>query len=287
MAASVDRTLRWLDDCIAELGAAQQRQQQQRQLQEQREQQQRQEQQPQAHAAAVAGSKGEGNSGCEQPTKRQRLDGAGNSAAVAAAAPAAAAVGADAGAEGLPQEIPAPHVLAPVMGGSLPDERARAAAAVADKPVAGARRARAPCMHACWRHSMRTRPRPRRRPPALRTAPPCRMLPAPQPGPPLLPPSLAARRPPGFALCGFGMGEDPALHPQLLAAAVAPLPAGKPRLLLGMVRARQWGWGAGGKEGGGAPPASRATQRAWQRRASRAWTRPGPAPLRRRRLRRC
>ncbi|KAI8476810.1 MAG: tRNA-guanine(15) transglycosylase-like protein [Monoraphidium minutum] len=38
----------------------------------------------------------------------------------------------------------------------------------------------------------------------------------------------------GFALCGFGMGEDAALHPQLLAAAVEHLPADKPRLLLGM-----------------------------------------------------
>ena len=31
------------------------------------------------------------------------------------------------------------------------------------------------------------------------------------------------------------MGEDAALHPQLLAAAIGPLPKDKPRLLLGMV----------------------------------------------------
>ena len=68
------------------------------------------------------------------------------------------------------------------------------------------------------------------------------------------------------------MGEDAALHPALLAAAVEHLPPGKPRLLLGMVRQRARARGAALREGRAAPHAPP------MRRACAAHAPPCPPP---------
>jgi queuine tRNA-ribosyltransferase subunit QTRTD1 len=159
-ALSVDRTLRWTDECARLLAAlwpggggggggdnnATHEQQQQ--------------QQQEGQGGQAAGSQPPTSAAGEPPAKkRQRTGDAG---------------GGDGERDGDDEDAP-PLMFAPVMGASFVEERARSAEAVADQPGAA-----------------------------------------------------------GFALCGFGMGEDAALRPALLAAAVDQLPADKPRLLLGM-----------------------------------------------------
>ena len=168
VAASVDRTARWLDECIErlrEMDGEQQRQQQE---------------QPAAGGAAAATADG-AEAAAEQrrpqqeapAAKRQRLEGGVAAAAAGAAAPANEedGDGGDGSSDG------ATLLFAPVVGGAIPEERARSAKEAA-----------------------------------------------------------ARGRADGFALSGFGMGEDAALRRELLETAVAHLPAGKPRILLGMVR---------------------------------------------------
>ena len=62
--------------------------------------------------------------------------------------------------------------------------------------------------------------------------------------------------PPGFALCGFGTGEDPGPQREaLVSAVVAKLPEGKPRLMSGVVRGggREMFW-EGGTSQTASPP---------------------------------
>ncbi len=151
----MDRTTRWLDECLESLGLVPPS------LQEH--------EAKAGHGHGAPAAAASGGSPEQQPAaKKQRLEDGTAAGARTTDEPAAAA----AAAEGWPAGVPL--VLAPVMGSSFPEERARSAAAAAARPVAG------------------------------------------------------------FALCGFGMGEDAALRPRLLAAAVERLPADKPRLLVGM-----------------------------------------------------
>jgi hypothetical protein len=170
-----------------------------------------------AGASAAAEDSGQevAGAGAEQPAKRQRRE--------AGVAPKPGRSTDSSGGDGGGCEGPVggvPLVLAPVVGGSVPEERARSAKAAASKPVAGGNRPvlqagiqGARCGDALACHCWEDNARPQQTVPSS-----CCAL------------SL------GFALSGFGMGEDASLHPQLLAAAVEHLPEGKPRLLLGMVR---------------------------------------------------
>jgi queuine/archaeosine tRNA-ribosyltransferase len=111
VALSVDRTAKWLDECVERLQAMQKRQAAAVAGASQ--------QQPEPQQEAASASGRDAGAAAEQPAKRQRRDGCGSDAA-----------------GGPPLE--APLLLAPVMGGASVEERARAAKGVADKPVAGA-----------------------------------------------------------------------------------------------------------------------------------------------------
>jgi hypothetical protein len=127
--ASVDRTTKWLDECLERLAAMQQRWQAAAAAAA-----------GGAPAAAEAGASGRAEAGAaeakdgeEQPAKRQRREGGAHSGSRGSS-------GERGGADGGDAELPpgAPLILAPVVGGSLPEERARSAKAAASKPVAGA-----------------------------------------------------------------------------------------------------------------------------------------------------
>ena len=135
---SVDRTDRWLDECLQAMEAMRQKQQHEGSgAGSERQQQQQQQQQGQDAVAAdgAAGQEqqqqvqGQERETEEQPAKRQRRedgggDGGGNGSSAHCAGAAV-------------QEDGLPFLFAPVVGGSMPEERARSAKAVASKPVAG------------------------------------------------------------------------------------------------------------------------------------------------------